>query len=353
MTPVRLGLPAATALSVRIPLSVDEALRDVEEWPAGLLPGHGATVQLWELLATLAAGDLAVARAVEPHLDALAILDQARTAGMDQSGLPFSTWGVFAAETPTARLRATRAPGESWRLDGLKPWCSLAGRLDGALVTAALPGEGDDHGLFVVDLHSPGVEPVRHAWISRGLREIPSGPVRFDDVAAELVRDGDWYVQRPGFWWGGIGVAACWYGGAVGIARRVLLEARRRPDDRLLAMHLGSIDERLASARYALAHAAAAVDSSGSTTDGGRTAGSAADRSAGRVLAKRVRAVVARTCEAVLASSGHALGPGPLTQEEDHAKRVVDLEIYLRQHHAERDDASLGNALTASEGDPW
>jgi hypothetical protein len=194
---------------------------------------------------------------------------------------------------------------------------------------------------------------VRHAWISRGLREIPSGPVRFDDVPAELVRDGDWYVQRPGFWWGGVGVAACWYGGAVGIARRVLLEARRRPDDRLLAMHLGSIDAWLASARYALAHAAAAVDASGSTTDGGRTAGSAAERAAGRVLAKRVRAVVARTCEAVLTSSGHALGPGPLTQEEDHAKRVVDLEIYLRQHHAERDDASLGNALTASEGDPW
>jgi alkylation response protein AidB-like acyl-CoA dehydrogenase len=260
---------------------------------------------------------------------------------------------VYAAETPTARLEASHGPDGSWRLDGLKPWCSLADRLDGALVTASLPGGGDERGLFAVELRSPGVELVDQVWAARGLREIPSTPVRFHDVRAVLVRDGDWYVQRPGFWWGAIGVAACWYGGAVGIARRVLLEARRRPDDRLLAMHLGSIDARLAAARYALVHAAAAVDRSGATTDGGRSPAPGGDRAAGRLLAKRVRATVAHACEDVLRSSGHALGPGPLTQEEDHAKRVADLQVYVRQHHAERDDASAGAALTASEVEPW
>ncbi|HEY0217673.1 MAG TPA: hypothetical protein VGC57_14885 [Cellulomonas sp.] len=59
------------------PGSVAEALAAVPGWSSDLRPGRGATVRLWELLATLAADDLAVARAVEPHLDAVAILDQA------------------------------------------------------------------------------------------------------------------------------------------------------------------------------------------------------------------------------------------------------------------------------------
>ena len=41
------------------------------------LPGRGETAALWSALAGLGATDLTVARSVEPHLDALAILDQA------------------------------------------------------------------------------------------------------------------------------------------------------------------------------------------------------------------------------------------------------------------------------------
>jgi alkylation response protein AidB-like acyl-CoA dehydrogenase len=291
-THVRFGAASVLALP-RLPSSVDEALRDVTEWPGDLLPGHGQTRRLWELLATLAASDLAVARTVEPHLDALSILDQVRPTCVEGGPNPATTWGVFAAQSPTAHLSATRAPGEPWRLDGLKPWCSLAGRLDAALVTARLPGEGDDQGLFAVDLRLSGIEHVTQPWVSRGLREIPSTPLRFHDVPAELVRDGDWYVRRPGFWWGAIGVAACWYGGAIGVARRVFDEAAHRPDDRLLAMHLGAIDERLSAARVLFAHAARAVDASGAATDGGRNPEGAADRVAGRILAKRVRATPA------------------------------------------------------------
>jgi hypothetical protein len=51
--------------------------------------------------------------------------------------------------------------------------------------------------------------------------------------------------------------------------------------------------------------------------------------------------------------AGHAHGPGPLTQEDTHAKRVADLEVYVRQQHAERDDASLGAALVGDGRVPW
>jgi hypothetical protein len=48
----------------------------------------------------------------------------------------------------------------------------------------------------------------------------------------------------------------------------------------------------------------------------------------------------------------HALGPAPLAQETEHARRVADLELYVRQHHAERDEAALGRKIISGER-PW
>jgi hypothetical protein len=39
------------------------------------------------------------------------------------------------------------------------------------------------------------------------------------------------------------------------------------------------------------------------------------------------------------------LGPAPLAFEEEHVRRVADLELYLRQHHADRDLAALGQLV--------
>ncbi|HEX4445012.1 MAG TPA: acyl-CoA dehydrogenase [Galbitalea sp.] len=298
-------------------------------------PGAGNTLDLWEALATVAAHDLGVARAIEPHLDALAILAQASLPpGIARPS--DATWGVFAAEGGNDPLTATRI-GDHWSLTGTKPWCSLADRLDRALVTAHLPGGG--RGLFALDLHSPGVSVMRGVWHSRGLADIPSGPVVFLDVIASAVGEPEWYLDRPGFAWGGIGVAACWYGGAVGIARTLYEQLGPTPEP-LAAAHLGAADQELQSARRALAESGELVDRQ-------------PDDPEGSVLAKRVRAAVAGTCEAVLRHAAHALGPAPLALIEEHAKRVSDLELYVRQHHAERDDASLGMAIARAGQAPW
>ena len=291
-------------------------------------PGDGTTREQWETLATLAAHDLAVARAVEPHLDAIAILTQA---GLP---LPDGAWGVFAAEGGPDPLLA-HPTNQGWVLNGTKPWCSLADRLDSALLTAQTPDGGSR--LFSVVLSDPGVHVEGGTWHARGLTEIPSGSVTFDRVVAESIGDPGWYLTRPGFSWGGIGVAACWFGGAVGIARAVFAEARRAPSPHLLS-HLGAIDTLLHASRTALADAAGRVDAHSS--DGG-------------LLVKRVRGIVAQACEEVMARAGHALGPGPLATDADHAKRVADLQLYVRQHHAERDEQSLGALLAQGEGAPW
>ncbi len=65
------------------------------------------------------------------------------------------------------------------------------------------------------------------------------------------------------------------------------------------------------------------------------------------MLAARVRAVVHDAAETCLRTVGHALGPGPLTGDDVHARRVADLTVYLRQHHADRDLARLGESILA------
>jgi alkylation response protein AidB-like acyl-CoA dehydrogenase len=306
-------------LPASLPDDVEGALALARE--LGTLPGR-STRDRWEILATIAAHDLGVARAIEPHLDAASILEQAG------HPTPEGSWGVFAAEGGDDPLAAAEASG-AWSLSGTKPWCSLADRLDAALVTA-------DGRLFAVDLAHPGVKVLPTPWVARGLSEIPSGPVHFDAVPATPVGEPGWYLSRPGFAWGGIGVAACWYGGAVGIGRTVHAAAAAKPNPYLVE-HLGAIDELLQSSRRALAEAAELVDTGDPEP---------------RLLAKRVRATVARACEEVVLRSGRALGPAPLALDAAHAKRVADLQLYVRQHHAERDLASLGEGIAAGDA-PW
>jgi alkylation response protein AidB-like acyl-CoA dehydrogenase len=290
-------------------------------------PGGGETSRRWAVLAAVGEHNLTVARVLEAHSDALAILAESGTA------VPDGTWGVFAAEAAPHRLEAHGGDG-AVTLTGVKPWCSLAAQLDAALVTAHAGGERQ---LFRVSLRHPTVtaEPPG-TWVARGLRNVVSVAVRFDGTPAEPVGAPGWYLTRPGFAWGGMGVAACWHGGARGLLATLLRGSAGR-DGELAAMHVGAVDAALFAAEAALSDAAVLID-----------AGQAEGR-AGQVLGLRVRAIVADAAERAIRHAGHALGPAPLAFDEDHARRVADLELYLRQHHAERDLARLGGAAMAGQ----
>lgn len=300
-----------------------------------------SSAPLFRALATLGSVDLTTARAVEPHLDATAILAQARREGHDlPSTGPEATWGVYAASGPGTTLRATHRGGTDagWSLTGGKAWCSLGDRVSHALVTAQ-----DDAGgqrLFAVGLREGRVPFDGGSWRPRGLRDITTGTLTFGGQHATPVGGPGWYLDRPGFSWGGVGVAAVWFGGAAALAGALWRAAGTRAPDQIALYHLGRCDVLLHSALTVLWDAVRVIDDPGGSTQ------------EAALLAARVRSHVASVAEQVLSVVGHALGPAPLALDAEHSARVADLTVYLRQHHAERDLARLGQLVTTTDSDP-
>jgi alkylation response protein AidB-like acyl-CoA dehydrogenase len=288
------------------------------------LPGSGHTGQRWRRLAELTGIDVVAGRLAEAHTDAIAILTELNGPESGQDGL----WGVWAAEAPDAVVQA-RSAGDAIVLDGTKAWCSGAGLCTHALVTARLTdGRG---GLFAVDLRGDAVQSLKSTWRNAGMADSDTRAVQFTDAPAVPVGHPDDYLTRPGFWFGAIGVAACWLGGARAVAEPLYRRAADGAGDDHLLAHLGAVDAAITAAQSALAVAADYVDK-----DPHNLSGSV------ELIARRTRAIVENAVDEVLARTDRALGPGPLCTDERHARAVADLTVYIRQSHAERDLAALG-----------
>ncbi|OKI13425.1 hypothetical protein A6A07_15790 [Streptomyces sp. CB03911] len=302
------------------------------------LPGGGLTRTRWETLTRWAQADLSLARLAEGHADAAAILAELRVLRVQgaedlPSGGEGVRWGVWAAEPPGYRLEARQVPG-GWLLSGVKPFCSGARICTHALVTAR---EGERRRLFAVEVGQRGVEPLPDSWPGAGMAGSDTLDVTFDDVRATPAGGPGAYLERPGFHHGGIGVAACWYGGARAVAGTLLAASRTWELDPHALAHLGAVDARLAAVEALLDSAAAAVDADPHDLDG-----------AAGLRTMRVRAAVEQAAGEVLTRVGRALGATPLGHDAVHSRTVADLTVYLRQHHAERDLAALGKAASAT-----
>src|SRR5271166_6181853 len=295
------------------------------------LPGGGRTRQRWATLAQLGEEDLSLARLAEGHTDALAILAELGALTAPTAG---SRWGVWAAQPPGPGLTASKTAG-GWRLDGTKQYCSGARSVTDALVTATAP---DGSRLFAVSTRD--LSPVPGTWPATGMAGSDTLNVDFADIPAEPVGRPGQYSDRPGFAHGGAGVAACWYGGARGVGRTLLAAAAERDIGPYAHAHLGAVDVALSTAKTVLDVAAGQIDADpDDRQDGGRRA-------------LRVRAFVEAVSTEVMQRVGRALGAGPLCHDEAHSRRVADLTVYVRQHHAERNLAELGT-LVADSGTSW
>ena len=298
------------------------------------VPARGDTLRLWESLATLGAADLTVARVVEPHLDALAILDEAGRRAQPVGAV----WGVFAAEGGE-RLRAAstddgavdahghqavvlpRRPSHpraghglgrrvpAWALRG-GPRSSRRESPAGNALGGARPRPGAQHRPRVRRRAGPPAR-CRRGGTSSG-RASPG-------VASAWPRSG---TAQPWPWLDGC--------------------ARPRPTASLTRSRWPT---SVPSTSRSPGH-----EPSSSTRHRSWTAPGSRPRTPPGSPCGSVRSV-ADTVDEVLLRSGHALGPGPLATEGEHAGRVSDLALYVRQHHAERDAAALGRSVLSDKGD--
>lgn len=292
------------------------------------LPGGGQTLGRWRALAAIGALDLSLAKIFEGHTDALAII--AELGGSKPAGIS----AVWAAELPHARVIFS-AGANGGTLTGRKAWCSGAAFVEHAVLSAWT--ESGEPILAEVLLRQPGVTIETDGWNAVGMAGSESVSVAFDGAHAKMLGGVGDYVARPGFWQGGAGIAAVWFGGAVAIAQ-TLAASPRVISDPHAAAHFGAIDVALRGARSLLEETAAWIDAH-PTADASNAA-------------LRVRLSVEAAAHEVLLRTGRVLGPGPLCGDAIHAQRCADLPVFLRQSHAEHDLAALGRGL-ADERLTW
>jgi hypothetical protein len=300
------------------------------------LPGAGSTLQRWRALAAVAAHDLALVKLYEGHTDALAIMAEAGEPAPPRD----RTFGMWAAESPGARVVFESTGDGTCTLSGTKAWCSGARHVDAGLLTA-WRADGSGPFLACVDLAQPGVSFDDANWQGVGMRASESVDVRLDRVPARLVGGERFYLARPGFWQGGIGIAACWHGGGCAIAEALRRNAAAAGDKagwhRWMA--LGALDHVLSANAALLREAARWVD--------------AHPRDDAQAWALRTRAAADAACGQALHHATRALGATPLCRDAAFARMAADLPVFVRQCHGDRDLAALGERVAAGKETSW
>lgn len=282
------------------------------------LPGAGDTPQRHRRLADWGALDLSLARLAEAHTDALAIIAEG-----GHRPRPGALYGVWAADAPPHRVTCDPLEDGRWRINGLKPYCSGATLVDAALVTAQ---HADGVRLFDVPVDGLAVAAQPSTWQAFALSDTDTTAVRFDSVAvaasAQIGAPG-WYLNRPGFWHGSIGPAACWAGGALSLVDAATRLNRRDPHSRA---HVGALQATAWGLDALLAEAGRQIDSDPRDGCG-----------AARTRGLKLRHLVERACSEVLDRFGRATGPQLLAHDAQVVRQHAALTLYIRQCHAERD----------------
>lgn len=283
----------------------------------------GPLPPLWQKLAALGCADLCVARLTEGHIDAVRILHEAgRTPVAD------AVYGVWASASGGTGLKAIATP-DGWRVDGTMRFCSGAWFIDRALTVVST-----DQGkvLVDVDVRSDALTRQDDTWPALGMDASRSVDILVDGLLVPsdaAVGPPGFYLDRPGFTLGGAGVAAVWLGGAQGVLHSlVATTAPDRAGPHRLA-HLG-----------AMAVAVCAADSLLSQLAGQGHLDLAEMTAA--------RSAVETAVNEVLTRAPRVTGPNGLCRDGEIAHRLADLEVYVRQHHAEADYEVAGAALLDS-----
>lgn len=292
----------------------------------GLAATHDWAALPWpnlvEALFALGRTDIPLARLTEGHVDAVRIHAEAGTRPR-----PDALYAVWASRSHATGLRARPDPGEdSWTVTGRLRFASGAGIVDRALVPVWV--DSAHHVLLDFDVRDWPFD--ESSWRTRAMALSRSHEVTFAEASLTGcgVGDTDFYLTRPGFFPGGVGVAAVWTGAAARLSDLLdaAVPAARRSPDQVARRGLIRAD---------LAVAAAVCRSAGLTYHDGVEGD-------GRVVATGCRSAVAAAVRRIVEQVRVVAGPAGLVYDEDLTRAADDLALYVAQQNADADAAYLG-----------
>jgi len=298
------------------------------------LPGSGQTPARHRRLMEIGRENLSLARLAEAHWDAVAILAEAeRNAEAD------AIYGVWASEKAGQGLSIEPEgdrEGREFVINGTKMFCSGTRIVDRVLATVTHP----ESRLIDIDLRTNcgSVRFDDSDWKTEAFSETRTASATFNNARISIddfIGTPGWYLQRPGFWHGACGPAACWAGGAAGLVDYAMTQSRHDPHT---LAHLGAMHASVWALTSSLDSAGRGIDAMSN------------DYETARIRALTLRHVVEQACTDILRRLPRAYGPHPLAMNEEIGRRYQELDLYLRQSHAERDLEALGTAIREIHG---
>lgn len=278
-------------------------------------PASGQTYQRWQMFAQVAGYDLSLAKLFESHCDALSILNELGY----QDEIDDQTWAVWAAEGGPAPVQV-----ENNHCSGIKTWCSGA-----EFIQKALMSYNDKQGqaqLCIVELAHPSVQVDLRHWQAVGMQGTQTAQVHFDNTPVTVIGQPNRYLERPGFWHGAAGVAACWYGAAVRLVSFLQKSCQTHPNA-FKKMYLGELAQQLSVTKQFFQYVAELIDDEPMLSH---------EREI-RIL----RAQTEQCCQSVIQHVGKALGARPYCEEAIFSQLIADLPVFIRQSHAAFDYESI------------
>ncbi|WP_147455951.1 hypothetical protein [Nocardioides mangrovicus] len=314
--PVALDVPA----TVRAGGADTQALREAVVATAPESTTFLDWPRLVEHLLAVGRTDAAWAKLAEAHVDALRIHAEAGT-----QPVPGACYAVWASRSHETGLRAVR-DGDAWRLSGTLAFASGAGVVDRALIPVWSAPER--HDLLDVDVRDWPFD--RNRWRTHVMRDSHTAWVTLaeETISARPVGGASFYLGRPGFFPGGVGVAAAWAGGAARVCDLLeeVVPLERRSAGQLV--RLGAIRADVASA--------VAV-----CRDYARTAPQTHPDP--RLPATLARHAVAAAVRRVLVDARAAAGAAGQVGQPQLMRAIEDLTLYVAQQDPDQDGSWLGS----------
>ncbi len=312
-----LALTQAELLGIALPARLGGA-------GIGLEPGSRGG--LLPVLREVGRGNLPLGRVFEGHVNALLLLhafgsdlQMARVADdVLRGNHVFGVWNTGPHQSP----QLTPLANGDYRLSGSKTFATGAGRIQRAIVTAALPGGGWQMCLMPLSETELRIRPS--TWEPLGMEATGSYAVDFPDITlpreALIGEPGDYYAE-PTFTSGALRFCAVQLGGAQALFDAVckFVDAQGRGDDPFQLQRLGQMAVLMESGDQWLKRSCAWLEASFS------------DSGSLPVRAQMMRIATEEICTRVIQLVELSVGARGLASSEPFARTLRDLQMYLRQ----------------------